>query len=594
MAVMLACGPTWGAEADEGVHLTGGSVGWYWYKNDGAGQRWDITPRGTVDDGEDNAYNTGMALSVNGKDFSWNASGRLSDDGREVEIGPWTTSGVRVYRRIRVDDREGYCRWIDLFENDAAGPARALTVEYTTRQSTSITQVRTSSGADKPLPGDWALVTGNASSRTPSVVHILSGPNAEVLPRIEIDKDKHQVTYRYTLELRPGQRRALCIYQATRASHGKAVEYMTQFKPGYQLARAHQNLRSLVANISGSMLTLGSLKLPRHAKFDRVILTNGDELVGTITNSSLSMVTAFGPLNLPAERTLGLVVPSADEPLVHVALVDGQIVAGRLDEPVLHLQLRGSDDALDLEIPRVRSAGFRVSDQRPESVTISAPTAVFRTGEQLFFHPDDLAVDFQSQYGRFRIDPSRLRGAHFNGGAGGLHRLAFVNGSMLSGLLQTDKLTLRLQLGAEMSVGRYLLAKAVFPTNTPAAGPAARVRLRNGDLLLGQLLDEQFTIDTGSGRVTVARGDIRLAEFSDQRLGEARIRLASGSSITGRLTQQQLRVRVHPGLDLPLYTGHIEIIQNVVKDDSSPSAEPTEEGSSSPSSAPVPATPDRF
>ena len=193
LAVILAAGAL-ARGADKGIHIPKGrSVGWNWTLTDGAGFRWDINSHGTVNDGTNDAYDGGMQLQVNGSSFSWNSSGWLSKDGREVEIGPWSRGSIKVYRRIYVDSKVGYCRWIDIFENTTTS-AQTLTLRYYSNMGTTTRRTYTTGGKNTLTDKDWGLVTGyTGSSSRPAVVHVFATRGAKNKPRMEYSSNNDNI-----------------------------------------------------------------------------------------------------------------------------------------------------------------------------------------------------------------------------------------------------------------------------------------------------------------------------------------------------------------------------------------------------------------
>ena len=180
VGAVTACGKT------KGIHIPPGrNVGWNWSIDDGAGFRWDIGSGGVVNDGTNDAYDGGMQLQVNGSSFSCGSSGRLSEDGREVETGPWVTGVLRVHRRIYVDPKIGYCRWIDIFEN-TSGAAQTVSLRYYSNLGGSVRLTLTTSGAAQVTDKDWGIVTAYDAGNTsrPAIAHVFAGRGVRKKPRL--------------------------------------------------------------------------------------------------------------------------------------------------------------------------------------------------------------------------------------------------------------------------------------------------------------------------------------------------------------------------------------------------------------------------
>ena len=174
-AAFLLTAVATGAAADKGIHIPAGrSVSGSWNTADGAGYQWNIyVAGGYVSSGSHSAYSSGMQLQVNSSGFSGGSSGRLSKDGTEIEIGPWRRGSVNIYRRIYVDKKIGYCRWIDIFENTSASP-QSLTLRYYNGMGTSTRKTYTTTGGTTTGPKDWGIVTGDTTSSYAAVAHVFA------------------------------------------------------------------------------------------------------------------------------------------------------------------------------------------------------------------------------------------------------------------------------------------------------------------------------------------------------------------------------------------------------------------------------------
>ncbi|HAU37511.1 MAG TPA: hypothetical protein DCX07_07300, partial [Phycisphaerales bacterium] len=559
LALALLAAPA--AAQDEGIHLPSNQqVGFYWYATDGAGFRWDVTSYGTINDGTNNAYDGAMQMRVNGQYFNWSSSGNLSPDGREVEIGPWPAGSLRVYRRLYIDPKAGYCRWIDIFEN-ASGTAQTVSLRYTTDLGVSPQQMVTSGGKGAVGADDWGLVTGRTSGSYTATVHVWATERAKLKPKVTAKTGNDNVYYDFTLKVPAGKTVALCFFEAQRNSYADAEKFLKTFRPETELGSVPPALRKLILNMGGgSTLVLGSLELPRNEKHDLAVLQNDNELLGQIVNESFRVRTFYGTLDLPAARVVGLAVRTAGDPQVHVALTDGQVVAGEFVNGPLRFRLT-TGDVMSLSPADVRTAAFRLDDARPEKIEIRSPILELRDAQRLFVRPGELDLSFRTEYGVVRLPLEGLAGVMLDTPEGGLHNAVFTNGSTLSGLLEAEKLDLALpSLSAKLSAPREILRAILLPGDEDALREEglAEIALRNDNQLLGQLADAALTVRTGAGEVTITAGDVAEVEFIEEgALGRVNVKQHSGSTVSGTLSGTAIRFRIAPGLELPVFVGHI-------------------------------------
>jgi len=552
------------AAADKAIHIPAGrSVGWNWYVTDGAGFRWDINSYGTVNDGTNDAYDGGMQLQVNGSTYSWSASGRLNKAGNEVEIGPWSRGAVKIYRRIYVDKKGGYCRWVDIFENTAAS-AQTLTIRYYSNMGGSTRYVYSTHGKEALTDKDWGCVTAYSTGSTsrPCVVHIWAtkGTKPADKPRFQYSKNNDSIYYHQTLKIPARRTVALCMFQAQRRPYSAAQKFLKDFRPDREIQKMPPALRRLLVNMGGITLTLGALELQRHEKHDLAVLRNGDELLGTIKNPTFVIEAFYGKLELPAEKIIGISASTTGDSHVQVGLVDGQVLAGRFVNAPLVFH-RDNGDKLALPMARLKTAAFRLSPERPSEIPVRSPAIVLRSGQQLFFSTDDLDATFHTEYGDLKLNPGDLRNIHFDTAGGGLHRAVFRNGSVLSGLLETEQLSLGLSLGPKLNIPRHLAQRLAFPGAVHDTAKLATLTLRNEDVLYGRILDESLTVQTRVGNVVGTPATIQSMTFKPGLVGPVQMKLHNGDRTSGKLLAETITFQVEPGPKLSIFVGHITEIR---------------------------------
>ncbi len=548
--------------AGDGIHLPGGrSTGFNWQLNDGAGYRWDISSQGYVNDGTNDAYDGGMRLSVNGSNFSHGGSGKLSKDGREVEIGPWQHGKLRVYRRIRVAPKDGWCRWIDLFENTGGGKA-TIKVRYYTDTGGSIQQIRTTTGKATVGKKDWGFVTSNpGDSHRPALVHYFATRGGKVRPTVQVHTGNDNLYYNFSLDIPAGKTVALCLVEAQRRPDPEALEMIEQFKVASVLSDVPSELKRIIVNMGGGLLTLANIELPRSDRHDLAVRVNGDELVGDILNDRFVVETFYGRLDLPAGRVIGVSIPDAESGDVQVVLTDGQIIAGTLDNAPLRMRLTNGNE-LALSPTDLKTAAFRISAERPAQVAAVEAMLVLRSGQRLVFDVEQVDYTFHTEYGEVQLDPSDLAMLLFDTPDAGLHRAVFTNGSVLSGLLVTPTVRTDLSLGPTLEVPRPAVSMIRFPTVEREPQTLATVVLRNDDRLVGRLTDPILRIHTRYDVQDVAAADFAALERADESPERVRVSLRGGTTLTGRPADETLGFAVEPGPELELFIGHVVSIDN--------------------------------
>jgi len=546
------------AAQPKGIHIRSSrQTSFTWVLQDALGYRWDISNNGMVSDGTNDAYDGGMQLQVGGSGYSGVSQGRLSKDGREVEIGPWTRSGVKIYRRIFVNVKAGYCRWIDIFQNPAARTA-ALPIRYYFNMGDGTHRVHASSGKPALGKADWGVVTcgSSSSSSRPAVVHVFASPHAELIPRFQHSRGNDTIYYHATVKVPPRKTVALCFFQAQRRPYAAAVKMLKAFNPSRELRLVPRALRRILLNMGSATLQVGPVEVRRDEEADLVVLRNGDEIRGRIANERYVLRTEFGEMTFPAGRVLALSCPGGPHRPSFAVLADGQVVAGELTSgPVVVAMTAGSR----LEVPAkgLLQAAYRIGPGRPEEVFPAEAMVVLRSGPRLAFDAKGLTLPFDTAHGPVELTPGHLKAIELDTAEGGLHRAVFANGSVLAGLLARERVELTLALGPSVNLPRQRVRRLTFPGGEVDRKTLASLTLRNDDVLHGRFAQTWWTVRTRFGDVKVATADIAEVTFSDESLGRIKATLRTGTKIGGHLAEAYVRFRIHPGSELRLHVGQV-------------------------------------
>ena len=220
------------------IHLQGDNTGFLWTVADGAQKSWDINSNGQVNSGTNAAYsNGGMILTMNGAGFASNGTARLSKNKREIEIGPWQWGNISVSRRIYVDQAQGYCRWIDIFETNC-GQDQQVNLRYQTNHASPLKEMVTSSGGKQFTPKKdyaWAAVLNDAAR--PVVVHVFCSRGAKEAPTPQCNVGAGDTYYNYPITVTNGKPVALCFFESQQPDADKARQFMKDFDPQAELGK---------------------------------------------------------------------------------------------------------------------------------------------------------------------------------------------------------------------------------------------------------------------------------------------------------------------------------------------------------------------
>ena len=535
-----------------GLHITGGKVTSFPYtRSDGAGYRWDIQPYGTVGVGTDRAYSGGLYLYVNSSRLSFSGQGRLNAAGDEVELGPRVAGGLRVSRRIKVYSDRGLARWLDIFENPTS-QSISVKIRLYSDMITTVGRTIYSSGGGGFTDKDTAFVTVTRYPNAPALMHYVCTKRSKVRPTVTVQSDDIYVYF--TLTVPAKKTFVLCSFESQNRSAAVLTKQMAEFRPRGALRDLPSWVRRLVVNMPGAG-SLGDVDLERSDASDVVHNEHGDPIFGTIANEHFRLETLFGPMDLPAEKVIGLAAGGGQGRRFRVLLAGGQVLAGRMPrQAAVHLELP-SGDTLKVPFQAVRQCAYRVSKAKPAEATFAGPVVVLRTGDRVAFEPDSAKLKLRTRHDLVDLDPEDLLAITMDNPGNAVHRATFLNGSRLAGFLEPERIALTLTLGPKLTIPRHLVAEMVFAEEGRPDKTLDSVVLSNGDELFGRLAQESLTVRTKYGQVKLRPTSIRAVSFSDTHLGRVALTLWDGSVLRGQFTRQTLTFQILPGPELDLYVG---------------------------------------
>ena len=206
---------------------------------DGNGFRWDIQTDGRIRYGTDNAYYYssygGLDLyritlpDGSYDDFNVYSTAMTEDQGRELTLGPHVFSGndLEVKRKIFVPDDEAFARYLEILENTGTSEMTVRIYIRTYLGSGGDTVIVQTSSGDQSLAtdDDYIITDDEDGTGTPTMVHVFSGPNAEVEPA-ELESDLSSYYYRmgyyFDVTIPAGERRVVMHFASQNSNRADA------------------------------------------------------------------------------------------------------------------------------------------------------------------------------------------------------------------------------------------------------------------------------------------------------------------------------------------------------------------------------------
>lgn len=539
---------------EKSIHLptdAAKQIGFNWATQDSTGSQWDIQYYGTVGQGSNYVFSGGMYCQVGGSNVNApNNMGTLSKDGDEVEIGPYTASGgVKVYRRIKIYKNEPFARWIDIYENPGKADVK-VAAQVMSNFNWNITKTTGSGGGNNFGDKDIAFITETPSggNNAPTIMQLVCDKKSKLRPTVVAQNNQTRVNWNLTLK--PGQTIAIAYFVSQAATTDEQLKRLKAFQSYKMLRDLPGPARRLIANFSSDSAVYEGITLERSEQGDSVVEGTAEAITGKVANESFVLTTGpLGEVKLAADKVIGMAVCPGEAKAFRVLLSDGQILKGTLPEGEELLLKRDSGD-LKIPIEKVRQWSYRISDEKPYDLPFPGATVVMRTGDRISFDPAKTKFSLHTAHGPVELSPGDLQSIRMDNTGNCVHRAYMLNGSTLAGFLEPGKITLACRLGQAVEIDRNLITSIDFVPEDRNDPILSRIILKNGDELLGDVVDAELKVVTSyskSGEIAIKPENIQSLAFNPNSSGRIVITLWDGTIIRGRLNQPELTVEVMPG-----------------------------------------------
>lgn len=563
LSLAVAWAASWQAEAGTAAQ----TVQMPYVTRDPAGGQWTIQADGSLEIAGRHFHNGGH-LQLNGSEsYSPEVAQATIDPVRnELTLPAVPVAGLNVSRRVRVNIEAGWCRFVEVLENPGAAPVRVRLQMYfspgggfqTTQPITDDRRGR--GGAGTPI--GLAVFDGDDGAVT-----IGAGRGSKLVPRITPQPDNGLVELAYDVEVPARQTVAVVHIQIHRPNYNEALDLATKTKDRDWLRDLPKQLLSRVVNFRAAGQFVGDVEILRGGLQDVVELRGGDQYKGTLADKAFRLQTAFGPMEVPAERVVSVLTAGEYRPTRLLVLADGQVVGGDLRADALRLQL-STGQVTSVPLANVTRVGLRRRPDEPEEWKLDARPMVFlRDGQRFEVRVPDGPLPVATRYGLLNLRPASVAAVTLHGDGQAVHEVELTDGSRFAGLLSLEALELKpanLPAAATASggavrvpvaaVSRIQFGKAAggAPADTTAAGAAnvsddrPRLALSNGDTLVGSLAGT-IILETSFDALTINAAEVHTLRHGHQSAeadagagavpspSEVQVTLSDGATFSGRL-----------------------------------------------------------
>ena len=582
---------------------------------DGLGFVWDVNSSGGITRGS-NCFMNSFLPVIDGDSISFQTQ-TMSADGLEYFYTA-NLDGLRFTRRIRVDAKGSYCRFIETLSNTSGAP-RNFTFAIRARLSGRI-QANGSDSGDRPFPfeekdpgiivGGSVAKTSSSSSPQPSFVWMLAGRGAKMRPTAQIEQSTY-ITATYPVTLAPGASVSLVHAAAQRTLGTKltAKERAELFAPmtsARLLADLPVKERKDFANFApaqsdgddtapGALTALQALleasDIARD-KADTVLLDAAAKVSGTVSGGALAIETEFGKADVPFADIAGIAGGGGVQRPVRVFLRDGEILAGAVSgekfamttDSGLHFEI----DLAQIQLLALRKGG---GDGRPPENAAALLTT--QRGDCLAV-AQQAATELHAAtpWGMLRVPLSEIVSLEYLRDPFPGHRLTLADRSRLPVMLRGDEWQVATTRFGKVKIAPQSVrelrntATKITPPATDGEAGFANCELAGENRLAG-------VIDLPKLHLTSAKSTTPLDTMTITTLtreaGEdgsalVKITLADGQELSGRLVESTLPIRSG---DRVWHVPAAHILSVNVP----PPAKPKDETPTTPTTPAAPATP---
>jgi len=550
-------------------------------QTDDKGNQWSLNNYGFLQNTGNSFFNNILMLHVGGQQF-YNYQPMMTPDGKEFVLpGQQPVMGLQVTRRIRLLEKDGVMRYIDLFHNPGTAPVNT-TIEYRNNFAAPLKGLVTDRGTVNPTTlakGESGFIVSSKQAGQRAVVFVLASPAAKLRPNVAM-RGQYEAHFSYPLSVAPGQTVALAytISFAAPPPDGDRNAAAKIFK-AVPAARFLKSLRredlALLANFAAgggsepsSLLAsqgIDSLDVER-AGSDVLALGDRTRLTGAASCGALIVSTAHGEAPIPFEQVAALVGGPRAGGQTRLFLRDGQIVTGSVNASDFRFTMpSGAHVDLDLvTLDRlVRKAAPDEGKWSPQTTAL----LVTQQGEHLALGEGPARFEATTPWGplSFSLDEVSWFGP-VDGPSVSL-QIEFRDGSRFQGFLSGGPVALPTRLfgGREFRpsdirglVTAGALAAPKDPSSADPTPAQSYLLLAGGQRLVGQADAPSLTVLTSAKAIEIPSNGLRsLRNVSDEASEDERIdrdsppfqiELWGGGTVLGQLREPVLPVRFRQSL----------------------------------------------
>ena len=524
--------------------------------NDNDGNNWFVQSGGWLQSrGNMPIYQQGAMIMINGQQPNVpNNQARWDEKSGEMLIENLRAGQITLTRRLFFNKDESYVRYVDVLHNNQPQEQKvAVTIQTSSNYGVNNAQTI----ADPTL-----LVRSDTPAACPGagrcVVETFGGRGGKILPTVNWQQDSNQVQAQLQLSIPAGKDMAIMHIHSTAANVDAGSQFVSNFKSSKMMAGVPTEVRRIVVNFPASQSFIGEREVLRGNMLDVIELRGGDLLNGTLQAKSFKLTTFYGPVELLADRVIGMINVGQYRPRQLLVTRDGEIFGGQLDVQTIDLQL-SSGQVTQVPLSQVARVGYRKQPGEPEEWALDKPMVALRSGDRMIVAMPGAPIDVLTRYGLLKLTPQSIAQIAFAAENSGVHEITLTDGSKFNGLVSAEQFEFTLPAsGQKITVPSSTLAR--LQLNTSGADiddQAATLNLANEDTLIGTLAG-QLKLNTAFDTITVNAGEIRSLTRAKESGMDVQITLWDQTRLSGQLDEPAVTAALASGVTVKIPVPLIE------------------------------------
>jgi hypothetical protein len=540
----------------------GGNVNLPWQGTDSQGNQWSIYQGGWCQmQGNSPVYSQGAMLLVNGSPPNARTNtAKMDEKTGELLFENLNVNGVPITRRVLLDKENACLRYIEVFKN-TQNNEQVVNVQI---QSNTNFGIDAGQNIQDPRRKDNVIGFTSINHQGKAMVEMYAGKGSKIPASVMYQQGNNQVTASLQVTVPAGKEVAIMHLHGIVPSTEAAVQFVSNLKEGRLLSSLPPELKKIIVNFTPGQGFIGERELLRGELFDVVEIRGGDQMRGTIKEQTYKLSTFYGPVELPANRVVGVMNVGEFRPRQLVVTTDGQIFGGKLAKETLDLELT-TGQTTQVPFSQITRAGYRKRNDEPEEWTFDKPFVSLRSGERVGVQMPTVPIEIVTRYGVLKLDPNTIATIVFQTEEHGVHEIFLTDGSKFAGLASAAQFEMKLRGSdagtqpAEQPAPAQSEQVVRFPASAISriqlAGAPAEVdeessptvALMNGDMLVGGLSGD-LKLDTAFDTLTLAGGQVRKLTRGKESATDVQVTLWDQSIVSGQLQEPALNCTLESGV----------------------------------------------